>query len=186
VRGDFEFDKIVLAIALGIFIFIFSDNFANILYRPILEPDKRGFSIELTNADSGSNDAITKALPENVDIRSVMAAADPKTGEGVFKKNCAVCHNASKGEPNKIGPNLWGVIGSVAGQRPGFSYSTSMSGKGEGGLKWDYKSLYDYLRAPKLFVPGTKMAFAGVKNDQARASLVSYIRTLSDSIPPLP
>ncbi|MDJ1257205.1 MAG: cytochrome c family protein [Candidatus Midichloria sp.] len=184
--GDnFEFDKIVLAIALGIFVFIFSDNFGNLFYRPVFEPEKRGFEIEVAETNNGMSDSASKDLPETLDMHTIMANANAKLGEDVFKK-CAVCHTAEKGGANKVGPNLWGIVNAITAHKPDFAYSAAMLARVQQNLKWDYETLYRYLYAPKKFVPGTKMAFAGIKKDEERANLIAYLRTLSDSPLKLP
>ena len=114
-----------------------------------------------------------------------MAAADASLGEKVFKK-CSVCHTINKGGANKIGPNLWDVVGAKTAKHSNFAYSTAMQKRGEEGKKWDYEELYRYLYAPKKYVPGTKMAFAGIKKDSDRANLIAYLRSFSDNTVPLP
>ena len=181
VQNNFEFDKIVLAIALSIFVFIFSDNFANLFYSPILEPEKRGFQIEIAEEDGAADAMISSnTLPEKLDMRSIMAAADAKLGAEIFKK-CAVCHNSDKQGANKVGPNLWNIVDNTTAHRPDFAYSKAMLSRRELNIKWDYETLYRYLYSPKKFIPGNKMAFAGIKKDNERANLIAYLKTLSDS-----
>jgi len=100
----------------------------------------------------------------------------------VFKK-CKACHTADQGGPNRVGPNLWNVVGGPKAHAEDFSYSDAITGLGG---EWTYADLDAYLTKPKDFAPGTKMTFAGLKKPKDRAAVISYLRTLSDSPKPLP
>ncbi len=145
--------------------------------------------------DSGKGEVAVAALatpePETkapaeaappVPIASLLADADTDRGVKVFKK-CKACHTVEKGGKNKIGPNLWDVVNSESGKRTGFSYSKAMLAKGG---TWSYDDLGAFLAKPKAWLPGTKMAFAGLKKARDRAAVIAYLRTLSDSPAPLP
>jgi cytochrome c2 len=99
------------------------------------------------------------------------ARADEAAGEAVFKKYCQVCHTTEAGK-NKIGPSLAGIVGRKAGSVPGFNYTEANKNSG---VTWDEKTLDTYLMDPKKFIPGTKMLFAGIKNDPDRKSLIEYL-----------
>jgi cytochrome c len=111
----------------------------------------------------------------------MIAAADPATGEKVFGK-CKACHGVEQGGPNKLGPNLWDVIGRPKAAAEGFSYSAAL--KGLGG-EWTYEALDKYLENPKAVAPGTKMSFAGLSKPQDRAAVIAYLRAHGDNPPPL-
>ncbi|MGK9052477.1 cytochrome c family protein [Neorhizobium sp. CSC1952] len=98
---------------------------------------------------------------------------DANAGATVFNK-CKACHDAET-DKNKVGPSLNGVIGRVAGTHPGFAYSKAMVDAGKAGLQWDEASLRDYLHNPKAKVKGTKMAFAGLKDDGEISNLLAYL-----------
>ncbi|ATU94802.1 cytochrome C [Phyllobacterium zundukense] len=100
-------------------------------------------------------------------------AGDAKAGEVVFKK-CSVCHVADT-DKNKVGPSLFKLMGRTAGTHPGFAYSPAMKEAGAAGLVWDTASLRDYLHDPKAKVKGTKMAFAGLKDDKDITNLEAYL-----------
>ena len=103
------------------------------------------------------------------------AEGDAAKGEKVFKK-CLACHVVT--EPvNKVGPNLHGLIGRKAASVEGYKYSAAMLKKGEEGLIWDEATLTEYLPKPMAYVPGTKMAFAGLKKPEEIANLIAYLKT---------
>lgn len=95
-------------------------------------------------------------------------------GEAVFKRNCTVCHTVEPGK-NRIGPSLFGVLGRVSGTAPGFNYSDAMK---KAASTWSEENLDKYLADPKVTIPGNKMASTGVKKDDDRKALISYLATL--------
>lgn len=104
------------------------------------------------------------------------SAADPADGEKIFNK-CKACHTLEAGK-NKIGPSLQGVIGRTAGTAEGFKYSEGMKTAGAGGLVWGEDTLDKYLAAPKEFVPGNKMPFAGLPKAEERADVIAYLKSV--------
>ena len=113
----------------------------------------------------------------------MLAAATPAEGEKVFNK-CKACHSVEQGGPNQVGPNLWIVVGGPIAQHEGFSYSQALSSHTGG--TWTYDELSSYLASPKAWAPGTKMTFAGLSKPEERANVIAYLRSKSDSPPPLP
>jgi cytochrome c len=147
-------------------------------------PEKPGFAIvaEEAPADGGAAAAAPAAVP----IAQLLASADPAAGANSFKK-CASCHSADPSSPNKVGPGLWSVVNRPIAAHEAFSYSAAMKDFSKGGAeKWDYEHLNHFLTAPKAYIKGTAMGFAGLKNDQERANVIAYLRSLSDSPAPLP
>jgi cytochrome c len=122
------------------------------------------------------------AEPEQSAV-ALLANASADAGAKVFAR-CAACHTTTEGGANKVGPNLWDVVGAdIGGHIPTFNYSTALTGKGG---QWTYESLDHFLASPKDFAPGTRMTFAGVKRAQERADLLAYLRGLSPQPKPLP
>ena len=112
------------------------------------------------------------------------AAGDAAAGEKVFNQ-CKACHEVEKGV-NKVGPTLKGVVGRKAASVEGYKYSAAMTAKGAEGVVWDEATLTAYLPNPKAYVPGTKMAFAGLSSPGERAAIIKYLNSLSDAPKPLP
>jgi cytochrome c len=140
-------------------------------------PEKMAYPIEGVEAAAGEGGP---AAEQPIEV--FLAKADPAKGADVFKK-CAACHNADKGGPNQLGPNLWGVLGEPIGQGKGFAFSPALSGKGG---SWSWDSLSTWLTSPKAFAPGTKMTFAGISNPQDRANVMAFLNQHSDAPQPLP
>jgi cytochrome c len=107
-------------------------------------------------------------------ITGAQAAGDAGRGAALFNR-CALCHNNAKGAPNKIGPNLFGVVGRKAGTYPGFSYSSAMK---SAKFAWTPARLDAWLAGPQNVVPGNAMPFAGIADAKQRADLVAYLATL--------
>lgn len=139
-------------------------------------PEEMGYPIPGVVAEGGGAAAAEKP------IAFYLASADTAKGEQVFKK-CTACHNADKGGPNALGPNLWGVLGEPIGKGKGFAFSAALAGKGGA---WTFDNLSEWLANPKKFAPGTKMTFAGLGNPEDRANVIAFLNARSDSPQPLP
>jgi cytochrome c len=148
-------------------------------------PEKEGFAIVAQEAPAaGGGEAAPAAAV--VPIAKLLASADAKAGETVFKK-CQSCHDVTKGGPNKIGPNLYGLVDRPIASHEGFAYSSPMKDFSKGGSeKWTFDHLNHFLLAPKKQIPGTAMGFAGLPKEQDRANVILYLHTLADAPVPLP
>jgi cytochrome c len=178
---SFEWNKIIGAV-LGTAIFIFVIRLvAEKVYEPEI-PAKPGYVVEgvvESPAGGGAAAVAEEAMP---DWGTVLASADVAAGKATSTK-CEQCHDLSKGGPNKIGPNLYGVVDRVRATHPGFSYSAAMKGKPG---NWTYDELFKFIKSPGSDIPGTKMSFAGLRSDKDRINLIAYLRTNSDAPSPIP
>src|SRR6185312_15856459 len=116
-------------------------------------------------------------------IEKLLQTASAEKGQAAAKV-CQTCHTFEKNGPNRVGPNLYGIVGDKRGEdRGGFNFSAAMKAKGG---TWTYDDLNKFLTSPKGFIPGTAMGFAGIQKDSQRADVIAYLRTLSDHPEPLP
>lgn len=116
----------------------------------------------------------TLAVVAAVAAQSAHAAGNANVGQSLFVR-CAVCHTAQSGAPNRLGPNLFGVVGRKAGTLGGYAYSRAMTNSG---IVWNEGTLSHYLMGPSAVVPGTKMTFAGFSNQQQADDVSAYLATL--------
>jgi len=115
---------------------------------------------------------LTASVALIVIARTALADGDPDLGKRQFAQ-CMACHTVEDGGPNKVGPNLHDIFGRKAGTLPGFSYSDALKNSG---IVWDEAKIDEWIKKPAALVPGTKMAFFGVANDQARANIIAYLK----------
>jgi cytochrome c len=175
---SFEVNKILGAVLFTCLVLLALNIAAGALFTP--EPPKKpGYEIAVQEEPSGAPAAAPEAEQP---IEQVLASADPKRGQQTAKV-CATCHTFEKGGPDKIGPNLWGVVGRKKGSEGGFAYSDAVKSKGG---EWNVDDLNKFLTNPRSYAPGTKMSFAGLPRENQRADIIAYLNTLSDSPKPLP
>ncbi|MHA7060625.1 c-type cytochrome [Azospirillum argentinense] len=175
-----EWNKIFGAVLLAGLIAMLAGFAAEVLVHP-KTPEKPGYVVAMPDgaAPAPSGGAAPSGPAE---IAPLLAKADAAAGQSAAKA-CAACHSFDKGGPNKVGPNLYGIVGAPHGHLDGFAYSDAIKGKAG---PWNYDELNHFFYDPKAYAPGTKMTFAGVKKDQERANIIAYLRSLSDSPAPLP
>lgn len=181
---SFELNKIIGAV-LGTLLFVMGVGFlAEAIYHPI---QGRGPGLTLAEpevADAGHGEEAPPAEAA-VPLAVLLASADPAAGQAAVRK-CSSCHNFGEGEDNKTGPLLWGVVGRPEGSHEGFAYSDALLAHNAAGDTWTFENLDHFLTSPKEYAPGTKMAFAGVKDPVERANILAYLQTLSANPVPFP
>jgi cytochrome c len=174
-----EANKIAGAVLMAGLIAMASGFIARTLVNP--KPLKElAFAVEKPDAPAAGQAAAAPAVVPPV--APLLAKADLAAGETSAKK-CAACHTFDKGGQNRIGPNLFDVVGRKPGQVAGFAFSKQMAATPE---EWNYEHLNKFLANPKAVVPGTKMAFAGIPKPEERAALIAWLRAKSDAPKPLP
>ncbi len=174
-----ELNKIAASILLAGILAMVSGLVAEGLYAEN-DSEKRGFKVEVA-AEATGGAPVAEQKP--VDIAPYIATADLKLGEQLLGR-CASCHTFKKGEANGVGPNQYGLVGRKVASGAGFAYSDAI--KAKGGV-WDFQQLSEFLTSPQKSVPGTRMAYAGLKKPEERAALIEYInKTFSDSPLPAP
>ena len=179
---SFEINKIIAAILLTALIIIGIGKFADILFY-VEKPKVSAYKIEGLEiaANQTSSNSETK-VEEKINISELLALGDIGHGEKVFKK-CSACHMIASGGKNMIGPNLWGVIGRTAGSVSDYKYSKAMVAYGK---EWNYEEMNAYLIKPQAYIKGTKMAFAGLRKEKDRASVILYMNSKSSSPKSIP
>jgi cytochrome c len=176
--NSFELNKILGAI-LGTCLVLLALNIgAGAIFAPE-KPAKPGFQIAVKTDDHGKPGAAKE--PEQP-IEVLLAKASVEKGQAISKQ-CGACHTFEKGGPNRVGPNLFGVVGRERASVAGFNYSAAMKGKGG---TWTFDDLNKFLTSPKAFVPGTSMSYAGIARDTQRADMIEFLRTHADSPVPVP
>ncbi len=180
---SFELNKIIAAVLLTVLIIIGIGKFTDVLFH-VEKPKESAYKIEgleIASASTASSGSEVKVV-EAVDIKALLAMGDLVHGEKVFKK-CSACHIIASGGKNMIGPNLWSVIGRTAGSVSDYKYSKAMIAYGK---EWTFEEMNSYLIKPQAYIRGTKMAFAGLRKEKDRASVILFMNSKSSSPKPLP
>jgi cytochrome c len=170
---NLQFNKIFGAGLATVFVILVVRQIGTVVYQT--EPPKiPGDKIAVVETPDASAPA---AAPDTLpDWGTVLPTADVAAGKATFAA-CGACHNNAPGGPNLIGPNLNGVVGRPTASHAGFAYSDAMKAHAKDSPNWTYDQLYQFLRAPQVWVPGTKMGYTGLKDPQARVNLIAYLRS---------
>lgn len=178
--NSFEFNKIAGAVLSALLLMFGATTFIELRSHSKLE--KPGYVLPVAApAASGAAVAAAKGI-DMAEFTPLLQKANAANGQAAFKR-CTTCHTPDKGGKNATGPNLWGVVNRHKAGAEGFNYSDAMKNKGG---EWTYENLANFIHDPRAYVPGNKMAFAGIKDNAELADLIAYLRTLSDSPAPLP
>ena len=177
---SFEINKIIAAILLVALLIIGIGKLSNVIFY-VEKPKTPGYVVEVKQVSS-SQDNSSELNEETIDMSALMALGDVASGEKIFKK-CAACHSIVKGGKNNIGPALYNVVGRQVGSVSDYKYSKALSGYGK---EWTFEEFNGYLIKPAKWIKGTKMAFAGLRKEKDRASVIKYLNQNSDNPLPLP
>ena len=178
---SFEINKIVAAILIVALLIIGIGKLSDIIFF-VEKPETPGYVVEVEQTVQTSSQTNLEIEEKKIDIVALMALGDLTTGEKVFKK-CAACHSIVKGGKNNIGPALYNVVSRKVGSISDYKYSKALS---EYGKEWTFEELNGYLIKPAKWIKGTKMAFAGLRKEKDRASVILYLNENSDNPLPLP
>jgi cytochrome c len=176
---SFEINKILGAVLFTCLVVLALNIAAGAMFSPA-KPAKPGYEVAVVEhpAEGAKPEASATVEP----IEKLLANAAVDKGEQSAKK-CAACHTFTKGGPNRIGPNLWGIVNRPKGSEAGFAYSDAI--KKLGG-NWTIDDLNQFLANPRTFAPGTKMTFVGLPKGTERADVIAYLNSLADNPAPLP
>ena len=173
------FNKIAGAILSAGLLAMLTGFASQVLYSPG-ELATPAYAIAVAEPQATTVKAAAPAGPEPV--TAILASASTDAGKKVAKK-CTACHTFNKGGSNKVGPNLWNIVGEKPAAMAGFKYSGAMTSMS---VNWEFEELNKFLYKPKAYLKGTKMSFAGLKKAKDRAAVIAYLRSLSNSPKPLP
>ena len=177
---SFELNKIIAAVLIVALLVIGIGKLSDVIFH-VEKPETPGYAVDMEQTIT-ANTTSAKTVEEKIDIAALMAMGDITLGEKVFKK-CAACHSIVKGGKNNIGPALYNVVGRQIGVVSDYKYSKALSGYGK---EWTFEELNGYLIKPAKWIKGTKMAFAGLRKESDRASVILYLNQNSDNPLPLP
>ena len=177
---SFEINKIIAAVLMVALLVIGIGKLSDLIFH-VDKPEKPGY---LVKVDQASTASISKqsSVEEKIDIAALMAMGDVAIGEKIFKK-CAACHSINKGGKNNIGPALYNVVGRKVGGVEGYKYSKALAAYDK---EWTFEELNGFLIKPAKWIKGTKMAYAGLRKEKDRASIIKYLNQSSDNPKPLP
>ena len=178
---SFEINKIVAAILMVALLLIGIGKLSDVIFH-VDAPKTPGYVVEMDQVVTASTQSSSEIKEEKIDITALMALGDITHGEKVFKK-CSACHSIVKGGKNNIGPALYNVVGRQVGSVSDYKYSKALVAHGK---EWTFEQLNRYLLKPAKWIKGTKMAFAGLRKEKDRASVILYLNQNSDNPLPLP
>ena len=177
---SFEINKIVAAVLMVALLVIGISKLSNVIFH-VKKPEKPGYVVEVEEITTAAL-STEETSEEKIDIAALMATGDALAGEKIFKK-CAACHSINKGGKNNIGPALYNVVGRKVGGIADYKYSKALAAYDK---EWSFEELNGFLIKPAKWIKGTKMAYAGLRKETDRASVIKYLNQNSDNPLPLP
>tara|TARA_B100000886_G_C20237908_1_gene413356 strand:+ start:63 stop:605 length:543 start_codon:yes stop_codon:yes gene_type:complete len=178
---SFELNKIIASILLVALLIIGISKISNIIFK-VEKLDSSAYKVELPDEKNKLISKEIKQVEEKIDISSLMALGDIAHGEKIFKK-CSACHSIEAGGGNKIGPALYNVVGRKIAAVDDYKYSKALIDYKK---NWSFEELNGFLIKPQKWIKGTKMAYAGLRKEKDRASVILYLNKYSDNPLPLP
>ena len=173
-------NKIIVSIVFAIILVIGINKVADVIFY-VEKPEKSAYQVAgVATATSTTSTETTSVSSESGNIMALFASTNAADGAKVFKK-CLACHSIEKGGPNKIGPNIFGILNRKAGSVSGYKYSKAMLAYGK---VWSFEEMDGFLTKPKDWIKGTKMSFMGLKSAKDRAAVILYMNENTDN--PLP
>ena len=175
---NFELNKIIADVLMTALLVIGINKLGESIFY-VEKPKQSAYKVEGVELASSTGKTATARVKEVVqlNIKEILALGDSAHGEKVFKK-CSACHIVAKGGKNLIGPALYGVVGRASASIPDYAYSSALKAHGK---NWGFEELNAFLLKPKSYIKGTKMAYAGLRKDRDRASVILYLNDQSDS-----
>ena len=179
---SFEINKIIASILLVALLIIGISKISNAIFK-VEKLESSAYKVEIPDSGVvGVDVKKSKKVDEKVDISALMALADIKHGEKVFKK-CSACHSIEAGGGKNIGPALYNVVGRKIAAIEDYKYSKALINYKK---NWSFEELNGFLIKPQKWIKGTKMAYAGLRKEKDRASVILYLNKYSDNPLPLP
>ena len=172
-------NKILMAVLSTCLALLSLNIAAGAIFSPT-KPAKPGYDIAVQEKGHDEHKGGPAEAPQPIEVR--LANSSPERGQSAAKV-CLACHSFEKGGPNKVGPNLWDVVGRKRASEAGFNYSAAMKAKGG---EWSFEELDKFLANPKGYIPGTAMGYTGMPRDTQRADVINYLHTLADKPVDLP
>ena len=161
-------NKIIASIILAIILVLGINKITDVIFY-VEKLEKSAYQVANVTPTSASEISSKSLNTEPKDIVTLLTSASVTDGKKVFKK-CAACHSIAKDGGNKIGPNLWGILGRQAGSISDFKYSKAMLAHAK---PWSFEEMDRFLLKPKDWIKGTKMSFVGLKKEKERAAVYS-------------
>ena len=174
----FELNKIIAAILATVVVVFGINKVTDIIFTPD-KPQQSAYKVEKIEPTLASASNTGQAA---VGINELLAMGTVEHGEKVFKR-CSACHMIAAGGKNMIGPNLWSIIGKQTGVASGYKYSKALAAYGK---EWSFEEMNGFLIKPSAHNKGTKMAFARLKKEKERSSLIIYKNSKLDKPLPTP